>query len=102
MSQRLTREEFHRWADGQTQRYERVAGQPVRMSLERVIHARLKTCLWQTLDRAIREAGLDCEAPGDGIPPEVDDETEYEPDAIVNCGARLDPDAIAEVYAATG
>ena len=32
MAPRLTREEFHRWAEGQTQRYERVAGEPVAMS----------------------------------------------------------------------
>jgi Uma2 family endonuclease len=53
--------------------------------------------VWQALDRAIRDAGLDCEALGDGVTVEVGDETDYEPDAIVNCGPRLDPDAIAAV-----
>jgi Uma2 family endonuclease len=95
MTQRLTRDEFRRWAESQTQRYERMAGEPVAMAPERIIHARLKTRVWQALDRAIREAGLDCEALGDGVTIEVDEETDYEPDAIVNCGPRLDPDAIA-------
>jgi Uma2 family endonuclease len=95
MTQRLTRDEFRRWAEGQTQRYERIAGEPVAMSPERVIHARLKTRIWAALDRAIRETRLYCEALGDGITVEIDDETDYEPDALVNCGPRLDPDAIA-------
>jgi len=95
MTQRLSREEFRRWAEGQTERYERIAGEPVAMSPERAIHSRLKTRVWQALDRAIRNGGLDCEAFGDGITVEVDEETDYEPDAVVNCGARLAPDAIA-------
>ena len=89
MTQRLTRDEFRRWAEG------RVGGAPVAMSPRRVIHARLKMRVWQALDRAIRDGRLDCEALGDGITVEIDDETDYEPDAIVNCGPRLDPEAIA-------
>jgi Uma2 family endonuclease len=95
MVQRLTREEFRRWTEGRTERYERIVGEPVAMSPERAVHARLKTRVWQALDRAIRSAGLDCEAFGDGITIEADEETDYEPDAVVNCGPRLDPDAIA-------
>jgi len=71
MTQRLSREEFRRWAEGQTERYERIAGEPVAMSPERAIHARLKTRVWQALDRAIRNGGLDCEAFGDGMTVEV-------------------------------
>jgi Uma2 family endonuclease len=95
MTQRLTRDEFRLWTEKQTGRYERIAGEPVAMSPERVIHARLKTRVWAALDRAIQSAGLDCEALGDGVTVEIGDETDYEPDAIVNCGPRLDPDAIA-------
>jgi Uma2 family endonuclease len=91
----LTREQFHRWAEGQTQRYERIAGEPVAMSPERAQHVRLKNRVWAALDRAIREAGLDCEALGDGITVEVDADTDYEPDALVNCGPRIAPDATA-------
>ena len=95
MAQRLTREEFRRWAERQTGRYERIAGEPVAMSPERAMHARLKARVWQALDRAIRDTGVDCEAFGDGMTIEVDDETDYEPDAMVNCGPRIDPDATA-------
>jgi len=93
MALRLTREEFHRWAEGQSGRYERVAGEPVAMSPERIQHVRLKNRIWAALDRAVREAGLDCEALGDGVTIEVDADTDYEPDAVVNCGPRLPPDA---------
>jgi Uma2 family endonuclease len=95
MAQRLTREEFHRWAETQTRRYERVAGEPVAMSPERVGHARIKSRVWAALDRAIQAADLPCEALPDGVTVEVDDGTDYEPDAIVNCGPKLPEDAIA-------
>ena len=42
MAQRLSREEFRRWAEGQKHRYERIAGEPVAMSPERFEHARIK------------------------------------------------------------
>jgi Uma2 family endonuclease len=92
MSQRLTREEYLRWVEGQPKRYERIAGEPVAMAPERVQHVRIKNRIWAALDRAIREAGLDCEALGDGVTVEVDADTDYEPDAVVNCGPRLGPD----------
>ncbi|MEA2777414.1 MAG: hypothetical protein QOF90_2820, partial [Acetobacteraceae bacterium] len=46
MAQRFTREEFHSWAQGQTGRYERVAGEPVAMSPERLEHVRIKNRVW--------------------------------------------------------
>jgi Uma2 family endonuclease len=95
MAPRLTREEFQRWAETQTRRYERVAGEPVAMSPERAQHVRLKSRVWAALDRAIRETGLDCEALADGMTIEVDDDTDYEPDAMVNCGPRVSADATA-------
>ena len=93
MSQRLTREEFHRWAEGQTRRHERIAGEPVAMAPERAMHARLKARIWRALDRAIREAGMNCEAFPDGMTVQVDEDTDYEPDAVVNCGPPVHPDA---------
>jgi len=95
MGQRLSREEFRRWAEGRKERYERVAGEPVAMSPERAQHIRIKSRIWALLDQAIRRAGLDCEAIADGITIEVDPDTDYEPDAVVNCGPRLGPDDIA-------
>ncbi len=79
----------------QPRRYERVSGEPVAMSPERVEHIRIKSRIWAALDRAIQRAGLDCEAIADGLTIEIDDDTDYEPDAVVNCGPKLPPDATA-------
>jgi len=95
MPQRLTRQEFVDWAGGQTGRFERVKGEPIAMAPERAGHVRIKTRIWAALDRAIQRAGLDCEALGDGITVEIDADTDYEPDAVVNCGPRLAEDAVA-------
>jgi Uma2 family endonuclease len=92
---RLTRREFRDWAVTQTGRYERVAGEPVAMSPERVEHIRVESRVWAALDRAIQRAGLDCEALGDGLTIEVVDDTDYEPHAVVNCGPKLPPNATA-------
>ena len=95
MAETLTREQFRRWSETEPRRYERLAGVPVAMSPERVAHARIKSRVWAALDRAIRAGGLDCEALPDGITVEIDQDTDFEPDAVVNRGARLSPDAIA-------
>jgi Uma2 family endonuclease len=95
MAQRLSREEFRRWAEEQAGRYERIDGAPVAMSPERIQHVRIKTRIWAALDRAITAAGLDCEALGDGVTIEVDEDTDYEPDAVVNCGPPAPADAVA-------
>jgi Uma2 family endonuclease len=90
---RMGREEYRSWAEQQpVGRYERVNGVVVAMAPERVAHARAKARIWQALDRAIRVAGVACEALPDGITVEVED-SDYEPDAIVHCGP-LDPDGI--------
>ena len=65
------------------------------MSPERIQHVRIKNRVWAALDRAITAAGLDCEALGDGVTIEVDEDTDYEPDAVVNCGPPALPDAVA-------
>jgi Uma2 family endonuclease len=95
MPQRLSREEFRRWAEGRKGRYERIGGDPVAMLPECAAHVRLKSRVWRTLDRAITTTGLDCEALGDGVTVEVDADTDYEPDAVVNCGPRVPPDAVS-------
>ncbi|HUB14887.1 MAG TPA: Uma2 family endonuclease [Acetobacteraceae bacterium] len=92
MQKRLTREEYLRWVENEPKRYERIAGEPVAMAPERVQHVRVKSSSWAALNRAIRQAGLDCEALADGITIEVNDDTDYEPDAVVNCGPKMGPD----------
>ena len=66
MAQRLTREQFHEWAGARKGRYERVAGEPVAMSPERIQHARIKSRVWAALDHAIRHAIRHC-APGHAV-----------------------------------
>jgi Uma2 family endonuclease len=95
MGQHLSREEFRRWAEGEPRRYERIAGEPVAMSPERIEHVRIKNRVWAALDRAIQAANLPCEALGDGVTIEVDDDTDYEPDAVVNCGPLAPGNAVA-------
>jgi len=96
MPLRMTRSEFRRWAEQQPKgRFERVAGEVVAMTPERIAHVELKNNIWRALDDAVRAAGLACQALGDGVTVEVDKDTDYEPDAVVNCGEKLDPDAIA-------
>lgn len=90
---RLSRQQYREWASQQPQRYERVDGKPVAMSPERIQHARIKARLWAALDAAVQGAGIDCEALPDGVTVEIDDEIDYEPDAVVNCGPPADPDA---------
>jgi Uma2 family endonuclease len=95
MARHLGREEFRQWAQGQKRRYERVAGAPVAMSPERIEHVRIKNRVWAALDRSIRAANLPCEALGDGVTVEIDADTDYEPDAVVNCGPLAPGDAVA-------
>ncbi len=93
---KMTREEYRRWAEAQPRgRYELVEGEIVAMAPERVAHLRVKVRAWQALDRAIRAANLPCEALPDGATVEVSDDTDYEPDAVVNCGERIAGDAVA-------
>lgn len=91
---RPTRDEYRRWAEGQRGRYERVRGEVVPMNAERLGHAMVKARVWQALDRAIKEAGLQAQALGDGITVEVGDDTDYEPDALVNLGPLPDLESI--------
>jgi len=67
------------------------------MSPERIEHVRIKSRVWAALDRAVRAAGVPCETLPDGVAIEVDEDTDYEPDAVVNCG----PPAPGDAFAAT-
>jgi Uma2 family endonuclease len=96
MTLRLSRAEYHRWVEEQPKgRFERVGGVPIAMAPERWVHARLKALIWQAFRRELRAAGLACEASPDGITVEIDSETDYEPDVLINCGEPMRDDAIA-------
>ncbi len=92
----MNREEFQAWAAQQPRgRFERVGGRVVAMAPERAAHVRAKNAVWAALRDAIVANGIDCEALGDGMTVSVDADTDYEPDAPVNCGERTGDDAVA-------
>ena len=86
-------------------RYELVGGQVVRMASERVEHGRIKFRIARLMADAVEKAGLGCEVFTDGMAVKVDDNTTYEPDALIRCGDRLagdltklvDPVVVVEV-----
>ena len=91
----FTREDYRRWCESQPGgRYERVEGRIVAMAPERGAHLRVKGAVFKALDRAIAVAGLLCQALPDGATVETGD-SDYEPDALVNCGPPMADDAIA-------
>jgi Uma2 family endonuclease len=90
----LTREEFRRWYDDQPSgRYERIDGRIIAMAPERAAHVTIKAAVWLALRRAISEARVTCQAMADGMTVETGD-SDYEPDALVNCGPRVAADAV--------
>ena len=92
---RMSRDEFRRWAEAQPNgRFERVEGAVVAMAPERASHADRKALIWLALRQAVAAAGLPCHVYPDGMTIEVD-ESDFEPDAVLHCGAALPPDAIA-------
>jgi len=89
-----SREEFRRWYEAQPRgRYERVDGRIVAMGPERGAHLRVKGAVYTALGRAVTVAGVPCQALPDGATVEAGD-SDYEPDATVNCGAAMADDAV--------
>ncbi len=84
---RMTVPQFLAWAETQHKgRYELFRGEIVAMSPERVGHVRAKQQVFLALRAAIARAGVACEAFIDGLAIVIDNQTSYEPDALVNCG----------------
>jgi Uma2 family endonuclease len=95
-AEKMTREEFRAWAAAQPRgRFERVGGEVVAMGPERLLHVRVKYAVWQALTRAVQAAASPCEVLGDGATVAIDADTDYEPDAVVNCGPRADGTLLA-------
>lgn len=94
--QRMTSDEFIEWSMRQPEghRYELVGGEVVGMAAERLAHAEVKLEVVVALREAIAKAGLPCRALPDGVSVEIDEDTIYEPDALVRCGARPPGDAV--------
>ena len=90
-----SREEVRRWCHAQpTGRYERVDGRIVAMAPERGAHLRVKGAIYKALDRAVAAADVPCQALPDGATVETGD-SDYEPDALVDCGEPMADDAVA-------
>jgi Uma2 family endonuclease len=64
------------------------------MAPERGAHLRVKGAIYKALDRAVTAAGVPCQALSDGATVETGD-SDYEPDALVNCGEPMADDAAA-------
>jgi len=92
--QRLSRAEFHAWTAAQPRgRFERIDGVVVAMAPEGVVHNRLKAAAWLLLRQGIQANQLPCEALTDGLGLEIGEDDDFEPDAIVRCGERLEDNA---------
>jgi Uma2 family endonuclease len=92
----MTVDEYLAWAETRPEgeRYELVDGEVVAMAPERNRHNLVKTNAVVALRLAVREAGAPCVVLGDGATVVIDETTAFEPDAVVQCGAPLDPDAV--------
>jgi Uma2 family endonuclease len=77
-------------------RYELHAGTVYAMAPERAGHAAAKFAVQTALRSGIRRAGLPCHMLPDGMTVRIDQQTAYEPDALVYCGPKI-PDASVEV-----
>jgi hypothetical protein len=93
---RMSADDFILWAKRQPgrPRYELVDGEVLARTPERAIHAETEFRAIQALDGAIRALVLPCQAYVDGLSVRVSDCTVYEPDALVQCGDRLDSDTV--------
>lgn len=91
---RMTVDAFLAWAEDRPGRYELLDGDVVSMSPQRARHATTKFSVQVALRAAIRRAGLQCQAFPDGMTVRIERTTAFEPDALVRCGPRLNPDAI--------
>jgi len=92
----ISRAAFRAWAEQQPRgRYERVDGRVVQMTPERIVHVELKFAALQALKAAVASSGLEYQAFGDGVTVEIGEDTDFEPDALVNLGPRPGPNDIA-------
>ena len=91
----MTVTEFIPWAMAQPKgRYELVGGEVVAQASERARHNLVKLAVARALQDAIKKANLPCTVFTDGMTVKIDEYTAREPDASVQCGVKVDPDAI--------
>lgn len=86
----MTVEQFIDWAMAQPRgRFELYGGRVVQMSPERVEHIETKFLVAVALTNAVRNSQTRCHVLSDGATLKIDDQTAYEPDALVYCGEKL-------------
>jgi Uma2 family endonuclease len=90
----MTVDEYLAWAAGRPGRYELCRGEVFAMSPEVTGHLETKGAIYVALKDSIRKYGLACRALPDGATVRIDDDTAYEPDALVYCGKKLPRTAI--------
>jgi Uma2 family endonuclease len=94
-AKRMNAVEFLDWVQTQPKgSYELLRGEIFAMAPERAEHARAKFKVARALADAIAHAGLSCEAFVDSLGVATDEHTVYEPDALVNCGDSISPEAL--------
>jgi Uma2 family endonuclease len=94
-TRRITVPEFLAWAETRNKsRFELLHGQIVAMAPERLEHSRAKLRAATALGAAAGRAGVNCEAFVDGPGVVIDNDTCYEPDALLSCGERGADDAM--------
>lgn len=105
---RMTVDEFYRWAEGRPReagRFELHDGRVVAMAPERMAHVIVKFSVAMALRNATRAAGLPCRALTEGLGVRVTATKFYIPDALLVCGAspvdlgqlEIEPLAVFEV-----
>ncbi|WP_329618800.1 MULTISPECIES: Uma2 family endonuclease [Methylobacterium] len=85
---------FLAWSATVPGRHELVDGEVFARAPERARHARVRFAVQSALDRGLRALGSSCEMLPDGVTVRIDARTASEPDALVDCGPRMDPDAV--------
>lgn len=87
-------DEYLAWSEDNPGRYELVQGEVFAMAAERARHANTRVAVFDALRSALRAASVPCRAMPDGMTVRITAHTAYEPDALIYCGPRIDPDAV--------
>ncbi len=93
----MSADEFLAWAATQPKeagKFELIDGIVVMQQSERLVHAEVKGALYATVRAALRRGGLPCHVVVDGPQVRVRKNKVYQPDGIIYCGDRVEPDVI--------
>ena len=90
----MSSSEFLVWAAQQPGKWELFDGEPVAMSPERVVHGETKYRVARALDEAIKTSGVNCRFVLDSVLVPIDQDRNFQPDALVYCGPAVPGDAL--------